>query len=154
MGGIEMLEESWLGPLNHLIRTGELVLLGNYHSLLDTLEVSFPFCGNTIAWSKVPGAVSAGEFGKRPSRDELRRWFEGVVEAYGLKGTACVVGDGPVELGIVGAIDVICAHIYELADLPQHTYLLSYPDMAWCACLSFEGPMHFGFSPKPVSSGY
>jgi len=149
MSDIETLEQSYLRSLDHPINNGDLIVLRNYDALLDALEASFPFCGNTIAWSEVPGTVSVGEFGKRPSRDELRSWFGGAIEAYGLKGMACVVGDGPVELGLVGAIDAIFANIYELADLPQHTYIFSYPGMMWGACISFEGRMYFGFSPKP-----
>lgn len=138
--------EEYLETLNEPLRNGRLRVDNDFFGLLDKIWDRFPFVGSTIGWSSVPSSVSGGKVEGADSGLRFQEWFAAVAQTKGLGGIACVVGDGPVELGIVGALPDVVDNLPALTDLPQHTYVMSYPDCEWCACLSFEGCMDFGYA--------
>lgn len=140
------LKSTYLSSFTAWVDSGDLVLDHDYWRLLGTIESRFPIVGSNIDWSAVPGAVCSGEMGLKESRQKFQEWFREVAERYSLAGQVCVVGDGPVEIGVVGSLDAIVQHLPLLANLPQHTYVFAYPDGDWCASLAFEGWMDFGYA--------
>lgn len=140
--------EEYLETIARPLREGLLRLDQDYGGLLAKIERRFPIVGTTIDWNSVPSAVSSGALGLPNTRQQFQLWFSAISEAKELTGQACVVGDGPVEVGVVGSIGEILDKLPDLTNLPQHTYVISYPDCDWCACLSFEGWMDFGFAAK------
>jgi len=140
------LKSSYLSSFAPWVESGDLALDYDYWRLLQTIESRYPIVGSNIDWSGVPEAISAGEMGLKESRRKFQGWFGEIAERFSLVGPVCVVGDGPVEIGVVGSLDAIVQQLPLLASLPQHTYVFAYPDGDWCASLAFEGWMDFGYA--------
>lgn len=137
-------------PLEH----GLLTVAEEPTPLLLALEQAFPFEANRLAWWLVPGAVAetAPHIQGAPKTWAAdARAFAGFLEriagAHGLAGNVAVLGDGFVEVAVLGELVDVISHIPIIASFPQHTYVFPFPVVSWAAGLSMEGEMHFAHAP-------
>ena len=70
----------------------------------------------------------------------------GLVAQRGLSGTVAAIGDGVGDLAVYGDVSDVVAHLSDIANFPQHTYLFPYPTAIWCAGLMMEGYIEHGYS--------
>jgi hypothetical protein len=135
--------------LQHLdvpLRDGRIAVTADVDGLLIALEMAFPFPRNRLDWDRVPGAIREGDAGIRNASERFVEFMKRLIAEEHLAGTVFVIGDGPVDLAVSGDVRDIVNYLPQLTEAPQHTYVFPFPKVAWCASLSFEGWMDFGYA--------
>jgi len=147
-------DQELLEALATPLERGLLTIAEEPTPFLLALEQAFPFEVNRLAWWLVPSAVAetAPHIPGSPKTWAAdARAFAGFLDritgAHGLTGNIAVLGDGFVEVVVLGDVVDIISHIPTIANFPQHTYVFPFPVLSWAAGLSMEGEMHFAYTP-------
>jgi hypothetical protein len=128
-------------------KSGSLRHINDSTSIFRLMAEIYPASGSKIAWSNVPGAISD----RARCGDQEVEQFITFIRALKLTSTLTTdvtyVGDSATDAAVEGSLDGILAALPKLINVAQHHYLIG-PRGAWCACLSMEGDMDFGFAPS------
>lgn len=146
----ESYEEEMLRRLAVPIAEGKIEVIDDLNAYLAALEASFPFIGSKVDWSKVPGAITVlvDEHGVREDiGNDFAFFLKSIVDSQHLDGPIVFAGDGPMEIVFRSSMNDMLSWIPVLSEIPQHRYVFPYPVVSWCAQLSLEGDMDFGYSP-------
>jgi hypothetical protein len=142
-----------LDALERPLREGRLSVSDDLSPFMLALEASFPVRSYRIDWSTslrhVVWDVPPEPDGRRTQAFEASTFatlMAGLVAERGLSGTVVALGDGFVDLAVIGDVADVVAHLSDIANFPQHTYLFPYPTAIWCAGLMMEGYIEFGYS--------
>ena len=139
----ELLVDSLKVPLS----AGILSITKGVDHLLVALEAAFPFPRNRLDWDSVPGAIREGEVGLPDGSQMFVAFMRRLIDEQHLNGTVFVLGDGLMDLAVSGKVRDVTDYLLPITDAPQHTYVFPFPNVTWCASLSFEGWMDFGYAP-------
>lgn len=140
-------KEDLVLALERPIEEGRIVVLHDVHDLFEVLGRSFPTVGNSIDWKNVPGAVSAGEIWAEEVEEKFAAFMTSIVKRQGLSGRVYALCDSTDEIAFRGDLADLVPYLRLIAELPEKLYALPDGEVSWCACLSFEGWMDFGYSP-------
>jgi hypothetical protein len=125
----------------------------NSRALFDRLAQTYPVQGSKIDWESVPGAV-VRKCLVYPSHGateleikEFMDFYHSIASKFKLDGEAIYIGDGPMELGMLGRLNTMQSALPLIFQVPQHHYLVE-SDFAWCFSWTMEGDMAFGLKPN------
>lgn len=120
--------------------------LGGASPVFERLMEVFPVSGSRIDWRRVSGSLVDTEEEVDLQAGRFIDFLGGAIRKFGLSGDIIYVGDSATEFALGVALDCVARVLPALLAVPQHHYLIG-PGFAWCACLTMEGDMGFGFSP-------
>lgn len=127
--------------------SGQLRENGNSLPFFEKLARTFPVIGSKIDWEKVPDSIELVELQESAQINRFIGFFDEVCAKFSLSGDVIYVGDSATEFALESAVDVMKKILPELLSIPQHHYFIG-PGYSWCICLTMEGDMAFGFSPR------
>jgi hypothetical protein len=144
------LETELLIELKDKINDGEIIVADDLDRHFDEIWARFPFVGSKIDWNQVPDSFTI-RIGASDWSETANKFILHVIEQTCLKSSdfVIVLGDSAVDVVLQIATSVLPQSIISIASLPQHTYITN--DVKdWCAVISMEGYMDFGFAPKSL----
>jgi hypothetical protein len=127
--------------------SGMLRDIGDSTSIFRMLAETYPASGSKVAWSKVPGAISERFCCGDQEVEQFVMFIRGQKLNSMLSTNVTYVGDNATDAAVEGSQDGILSALPKLINVAQHHYLIG-PGCSWCACLTMEGDMHFGFAPS------
>lgn len=136
-------------PLEH----GLISRVADVDPLFDALGRSFPTLGNSIDWKRVPRAISAGGLWLEDAAEKFSLFVAALVAKEKLTGSAHILCDSVDNAAFGGELDKLLPWLRFIAELGENTYVIPGPEVTWCAHLSFEGWMDFGFAPSGNQCG-
>ncbi len=155
-----ILEEELLQALQSDINSGSIRVISESQQYADLISQNFPFVGNKIDWSKVPGHTVAqldwrkGYMHAEKSIEKLEyidaifSFFDNILRKTHTPDVTdlIVLGDGTMDIALQLPAGILRKHLLDVVELPQHTYIIP-PDVSWCLTYTTEGYMDFGFRP-------
>ncbi len=119
-------------------------------SIIDQIQISFPFVGSQISWNQTHGHCSS-KWNRDDEEDSLCEAANRVcgkvidMNLVEMDEELVILGDSAIDIGIMisWANFVSCLDIF--SDLPQHTYVVA-QDLRWCLTISLEGYVDWGLS--------
>lgn len=136
-----------LGELRDFIGCGAITVDPESGAVFRAIESMFPVKFSRIDWSRVPGAIGLSSVAGPALPDEFGLFFRDVVGQMHLDGSLTYVGDSATDLALVGSVEVMSQVLDRLIAIPQHHFFFS-DSGRWCFSCTFEGDMHFGYSPR------
>lgn len=139
-------EEELLSDLELLVKKGEIVVEPSSDGYFSELESRFPILGSKIDWDEVSGSEQEQASAEAYASD-CQRFFDEMVNRFGLSGKCIVIGDSAVEIALVMSVEILQCNLQKIVSVPQHHYILA-NDYSWCMSFTMEGDMAFGFSER------
>jgi len=121
--------------------------LGDSSPFFAQLNKAYPTYGSKIDWGRVPGSIERVGGEESLHGEQFIKFFDLIVEKFSLSGDVVYLGDSATDFALAGSLECVRSVLPELLAVPQHHYLVGLGSI-WCACLTMEGEMGFGFSPK------
>lgn len=125
--------------------SGELRDVGSSVPVFERLMQSYPTKGSKIDWERVPNAVGTTEEDQAQQAGSFTGFFDEVCRTFQLSGYVIYVGDSATDFAVEGTLDSMRGALPEMLAIPQHHYFVD-SQFAWCACLTMEGEMDFGYA--------
>lgn len=142
-------EEELSKSLGMLFKSGEIREIGNSSTYFNRLAELFPSNGSKIDWCKVDQSVEDTEPQESKSIPRFIEFFDKICTKFSLSGDIIYIGDSATEFALRLSLETLRKALPEILSIPQHHYIVS-EKYDWCACLTIEGDMGFGFSHNSV----
>ena len=127
--------------------SGELREVGESDTVFGALSKAYPANGSKIDWAKVPDSIERIEEDESSQPESFAEFFDEMRLKFCLSGTVLYAGDSATDFALEGSVDAIRRILPKLLEVPQHHYFIGI-GYSWCICLTMEGDMAFGLSPR------